>query len=103
MFIVDWLVSNWPEIIGAATAGFGFAVAVAKLTPTQADDELLASLWTKFGAFSSFLPVPKISDTAKAIAVADIAAAKADKAAAVAVELADVAAEKAAAKTASKA
>jgi hypothetical protein len=99
MFILDWIVGNWPEIVGAATAGFAFAVAVAKLTPTTADDELLANLYAKFGALSAFLPLPKITDTAKAIAVADKAAAKADAAAADAAAKAEVAAAKVAEKS----
>lgn len=98
MFIIDWLVANWAEIVAAATAGFGFAVAVAKLTPTKADDEFLASLYEKFGALTAFLPLPKINDTAKAIAVANKAAAKADAAVADAAAKAAVAAEKAASK-----
>lgn len=95
MFIVDWLSANWPEVFGAFTAGFAFAVAVAKLTPTKTDDEFLASLYAKLGPLLALLPLPKVTELAKAVAVADKAAAVAEKAAetaeakAVAVEAAE--------------
>lgn len=101
MFLTDWLVTNWPEIAGAVTAGFAFAVALAKLTPSKADDEFLASLYAKFGALTAFLPLPRISETAKAVVAADKAAVALDKAAEVAAEKA-AAVDAAKAKTASK-
>lgn len=82
MFIIDWLVANWAEISGAAVAGYAFAVAVAKLTPTKADDELLASLYAKFGAVMAILPLPAASTVAKAAVAADKAHADAAVAAA---------------------
>lgn len=94
MFVLDYLASNWELIFGFLTALYAAAVAGAKLTPTQADDEFLASLYAKFGALSAFIPIPRISTTAKAIVAADKAALVLDKAAA------DAAAKASAAETA---
>jgi hypothetical protein len=98
MFLIDWLVANWTEIAGAAAAGYAFAVAVAKLTPTTADDDVLASLHGKFGAILAILPLPAVSPVAKALsasAKADAALDKAALTAAAKAEAVDVAKSKA--------
>lgn len=99
MFIIDWVVANWAGIVGAFTAGYAFAVAVAKLTPTKADDELLASLYGKFGAILAILPLPAASTVAKAAVAADkaheAAAEAAAKAEAKSAALAELVASKA--------
>lgn len=93
MFIVDYVTTNWELISGAFIAGYAFAVAIAKLTPTKADDDFLASLYEKFGVVLKFLPLPGATPVAKAVVVADKAASVAEQAA---VKAADAVAAKAA-------
>lgn len=40
----DWITTNWPEILTAASTTVAAASAIAALTPTPADDGFLAIL-----------------------------------------------------------
>lgn len=60
MFIFDWVAANWAEIMGAFGAGYAFALAVVKLTPTKKDDEILETVAEKASFFKNlFGPKPK--------------------------------------------
>ena len=57
MFILDWLVANLAEITAAFAAGYAFALAVVKLTPTKADDEALEAIHAKVVELAKVVPV----------------------------------------------
>ena len=41
MDVFNWIVANWELIVVAVLAVLGAASAIAKLTPTQADDKVV--------------------------------------------------------------
>lgn len=57
MFIVDWLLANLVEITAAFGAGYAFALAVVKLTPTKADDDALEAVHAKVVELSKAVPI----------------------------------------------
>lgn len=42
--MVDYVISNWEQIVVVALAVVGAASAIAKLTPTQTDDKIIAKI-----------------------------------------------------------
>lgn len=42
---MEWVTQNWGEILVAVLAVLGAASAIAKLTPTQADDVVVQKLF----------------------------------------------------------
>ena len=41
---MEFITSNWAEIVTVVLAVLGAASAIAKLTPTQADDKVIAAI-----------------------------------------------------------
>lgn len=57
MFILDWLLANLVEITAAFGAGYAFALAVVKLTPTKKDDEALEAIHARVVELSRVVPI----------------------------------------------
>ena len=46
MEIINWVAAHWAEIMGAAAAVHAAAIAIVNLTPTPADDEAVAKVYS---------------------------------------------------------
>ena len=50
--MIDYLTSNWVELFAALGVFLTFATAVAKLTPSPKDDEIVSKVRSVFNFFS---------------------------------------------------
>ena len=52
MSVINWIVANWSGVIEFALAVIGVASIIVKLTPTEADNKVLAKIVKFFDFFA---------------------------------------------------